>query len=295
MTITVVAIAILNLTYGGLSCAGVSGRQDDSIDQLKESCRKGRGSDCSTVGIRLQADEREVSQRESVQYFELGCAANDASSCHAAGQAYLFGQGVERDVQRAMPLLTSGCDKGDPHACFKLGSVQMGGAFGPPIDRQSGFRYVRMSCDMGLPQGCFLAGSTLEAGHLGGKADPVTAKKLFAIGCGVSDAKLLPSTLNSIGQASSCLRVGIEYSRPGKSLRETRRGETMLRMVRDYFSEQCAAGDSLSCMSLGTMYAAGQGLTADVPRGHELFKRACELKNPAGCMLADRTRLGDWP
>jgi len=51
----------------------------------------------------------------------------------------------------------------------------------------------------------------------------------------------------------------------------------------DVCEKSCADGNKVDCNELGSFYAEGTGVKADVPRALELFEKACNADHPDGC------------
>ena len=79
--------------------------------------------------------------------------------------------------------------------------------------------------------------------------------------------------------------------------------ETLLEQIKEIptregrFKElttQCHQGNAEACLVLGFMYDEGKGVTRDVFKAVELYRKACDGKNATGCFnLGNMYRTGD--
>ncbi|MBD3814310.1 MAG: sel1 repeat family protein, partial [Betaproteobacteria bacterium] len=56
-------------------------------------------------------------------------------------------------------------------------------------------------------------------------------------------------------------------------------------------TKSCEAGDAKACIAAGNALIAKDNPNPDMPRGKQLFERACNLGNPSGCTLAGQLYL----
>jgi TPR repeat protein len=205
-----------------------------------------------------------------------------------AGQAYLIGAGTTRDAEKAMLLLRTACDLDDPNGCYKLGDVNVGGAFGPSIEPSKGLGFLDKACTLGHSSGCYRAGSTLELGAAGVEKDLARAREYYEKGCGAKKVGSLPVMANSLGQAGSCSRLGMMVAATAKNDSDRSKAESLQRLGREYFARGCDSGTPQDCYVLGGMYEGGEGAPRDRQRAHELFERACNLGIKRACQAAER-------
>jgi len=148
-----------------------------------------------------------VACSKSPAALEAECEKGTAASCVAAGDAYLAGQGVARDGDKASMLFeracegrdTAGCDKARQlyeqgcaknvgGACSLLGRMYLEG-FGVAEDQPKALGLYKKACDLGQAVDC----SNLAMMYADGKgvaADPVMAASLYKKACdaGFKDA-----------------------------------------------------------------------------------------------------------
>jgi len=51
----------------------------------------------------------------------------------------------------------------------------------------------------------------------------------------------------------------------------------------ELFQKACDGGDAAGCYNLGIMYMNGQGVKQDYAKAKELFGKACDMKLQSGC------------
>lgn len=80
-------------------------------------------------------------------------AGNIARSCSLAGTAFLFGEGVPRNIPQALTLLEKGCAAADTFGCYNLGVIYDNGD-DVPQDKTRAAGYYQRACDHGDSEAC---------------------------------------------------------------------------------------------------------------------------------------------
>ncbi len=71
-----------------------------------------------------------------------------AHACSLAGTAFLVGEGAEKNLQLALPLLEKGCAANDTFGCYNLGTIYEGS------DKPRALGYYQKACDRGDQEAC---------------------------------------------------------------------------------------------------------------------------------------------
>lgn len=111
------------------------------------------------------------------------CEAGDAATCVSEGRRFLSGEGVPRDRTRAAGLFSSGCDaeQGYGPSCHALGELYRRG-FGVEADLAVARRYQQRACGEGDGDGCAALGHLAQHGR-GGARDVALARASYERGC----------------------------------------------------------------------------------------------------------------
>lgn len=101
---------------------------------LRAACDAGEGRGCHRLAELRRGSFRFASQAgDALSLDERACELGAVEGCVAAGQAYLFGSGVEKDERRGLELLESGCNENVGASCETLARLYREG-IGVPHD-----------------------------------------------------------------------------------------------------------------------------------------------------------------
>ncbi|OGS10800.1 MAG: hypothetical protein A2234_02360 [Elusimicrobia bacterium RIFOXYA2_FULL_58_8] len=96
-----------------------------------------------------------------------GCNTGDMLKCMRLGGRYFAGHGVERNPERAFPLINKACAGGIAEACTMQGVMQTSG-YGTALNIPAGIKLYHKTCGAGDMMGCTMLGIT----YLDGKYVP---------------------------------------------------------------------------------------------------------------------------
>jgi hypothetical protein len=124
----------------------------DAATALEASCKSGSAWDCNTVGFMLQQGYGGAKDPvRGVQLFDQACKAGVRAACvnlqeygRAAAAAAVSGTAEEHD---------KGCSAGDMRSCLLLGRIYETGQ-GVDKDLIKAIRLYKRACDGGVPIGC---------------------------------------------------------------------------------------------------------------------------------------------
>ena len=88
-----------------------------------------------------------------IQEYEDSCDKGDEERCHALGLMYLNGEGVSKDILKAIELFTKACDGGNGEACFYLARFYVSGTE-VRKDLEQAKKLFRKACADGYDKGC---------------------------------------------------------------------------------------------------------------------------------------------
>lgn len=147
--------------------------QDKGQAFLELACDMGHDEACKFAKIKANV------ARPTVADFKAKCDADNGWGCHQLGRAYLFGQGVDQDQQRALDLMDHACDLG--YGCDQLAQLfSRGRAVAKDLARAHAYRL--RACDAGHHRSCQAAAQALYTGQ-GHPKDIAAAQSLARRAC----------------------------------------------------------------------------------------------------------------
>jgi len=113
------------------------------------------------------------------------CSDGNQYGCMEWGRKLVYGEGVEKDVEKGLMYVRDACDRGATEACALMGMIYHQGD-GVKADFGLAESFFKHSCNQGDAVGCL----TLAMVHLNGmgtKRDPEAAKPLLEKACTLKD------------------------------------------------------------------------------------------------------------
>jgi len=193
--------------------------------------------------------------------YEKECNQGDAAACTMLGILYAKGDGVAKDIQRAIELYRKACDAGDAWGCSNLAFKYKNGN-GLEKDMKQAATLFEKACLAGNGQSCNEAGRLYERGN-GVTKDQRRAVYFYEKGCRQENW-------------DSCLNLGVMCAQGRGLERDYERAVSL-------FEKACEAGDPMSCGNLGVMYGKGWGVKVDHGRAAELYEQACKAGKAIHC------------
>ena len=90
----------------------------------KKACDSGNMLGCSNLGSRYAIGNGvEKDLGKAVELFKKACDGGDMLGCSNLGFMYAHGNGVEKNEQKAAELYKKACDGGEMNACRSLGII----------------------------------------------------------------------------------------------------------------------------------------------------------------------------
>jgi TPR repeat protein len=158
----------------------------------------------------------------------------------------------------ALPLLTSRCDAGDAHACFRQAWLLWADG-ADAARRSSALALYDRSCRGGSAQGCAYYGVAL-----GDSAAAVAQQHAaFERACTLKDA-------------AGCGHLAYLYATGDGVTRDHARATA-------FYEQACALGDPMGCYNVGLNHEEGRGVTRNVARAAEAYEAGCEGGSPKAC------------
>jgi TPR repeat protein len=120
-----------------------------------EDCDRGVVSACIVVANRTERGDgvgRDLTR--AVQLHERACELRDAPSCASAARMYASGRGVPPNRAKQLQLLASACMLGDAHACSLPAKAFASGADDVPRDERRAAQLRHAACVAGDSASC---------------------------------------------------------------------------------------------------------------------------------------------
>jgi TPR repeat protein len=125
---------------------------------------------------------------KAAAYFERACAGGAPGSCAAYGWALEQGDGVAKDMSRAMQVYRKACGLDDAWSCTRV-AVALAGQGGVQLAESS--RLLDKACELGSAPACAMLAVSTETGR-GVARDPARARALYRKACDGGYAEACP-------------------------------------------------------------------------------------------------------
>jgi hypothetical protein len=147
------------------------------------------GGPCATWLTRFRAEGRPASFAPvRLAQREYNCEAGDYLDCQELAKAYEEGDGVGKDLAKALSLFTRACEAKSRWACSMVGSFVASGRGGAAADPAGAVRWFQRACDDRHGWSCNRLGEMARDGE-GVPKDPKRALALFEKACQEKDEK----------------------------------------------------------------------------------------------------------
>ena len=145
---------------------------------LSHGCQLGTLAACRTLA---SYDLDAVGGQVACPAWESICARGDQRSCAFFATCLLYDDRFRHDPQRALAVLTEGCQRRDRVSCRELGYIFRNGKLAAQ-DLVQAFAFLDYACRQDDPLACSDAGEILEQGR-GVARDLERAKTLYRMSC----------------------------------------------------------------------------------------------------------------
>lgn len=126
------------------------------------------------------------------------CDRGHLRSCSFAANCLIWEDGFPHDIERAIALHRTGCDKGDRVGCRALALLTERGVY-VEADPPRAFALIKKACDLDDPYACAHAGRFYEHG-IGTKVDLEAARALYRASCARGIKQLPCEALERLGE-----------------------------------------------------------------------------------------------
>ncbi|MGL5008930.1 MAG: tetratricopeptide repeat protein, partial [Paracoccaceae bacterium] len=240
--------------------SGVPPDPDARVGGLETACAAGQHRACTYLsylysdewaasGIALLQPGFAIDLRRANDFARTGCDLGNPVACWNLGISYDLGEGVREDWFTAHKLTAKACSLGMPMACDEIGWESYWQA-GDPEDELSS------ACAAGDPSACFYL-------------------------AGVRYADDADEAAYRISLRDTCIEGGISMACGFEAAFARLEGDFL--SARQFARAGCETGDGNACVTLGNLYDLGQSVTRDQAHATQLFKQACDLEEAIGC------------
>ncbi|MBP8810422.1 MAG: SEL1-like repeat protein [Kofleriaceae bacterium] len=240
-------------------------------------CDRDEVAACWRLGALLYDDGRPV---DGARLFARACDAGLAAACTSLGNAAYTGRGAPWEVARARELYRRACDAGDDLGCANLGELDELGVGAPP-DPAAAVALYQRACDDVAIAGCARLAAAHVSGLGGVDRDRPRALALATRACDAGNAEgcALAATLTAAGPTAA----GPTAAGP------TAAGASRVAQLRQWafdLARDEAEANPYAAYLLGRFHADGVGTARDEAAARTWYDRACEGRDPAGCLAA---------
>jgi len=231
---------------------------------------------------------------------QAACDGGSAEACNSLAVLYATGNGVSKNLSKAVSLYASACDASLAIACVNLGTMHFEGN-GVPKNDSLGARFFLQGCEGGAAAGCQYVSIAYAEGR-GVPKDPAQALVYAQRACkGGSQAGCVRAELARIKgegvakdvqgglaqldgmcarkQAMACENLASLYD--GKTVAEVAADPVR---VRDYLKKACDAGSNQAC-HVRSVVAKGDKVDSEMGQGNALFEDKCAAGSAVACGL----------
>ena len=207
-------------------------------------------------------DTAAIGSSNEIQRLMADCNSDDQKSCHELGISYYYGEGVEKDLTRAVDLEDIACNRGIAAACANLGLFYSDDK-GIKKDYSKALLYFNRSCiGDSVSKGCNDLGVMYENGQ-GVDRDYFKAAELYQKAC-------------NFGFSLGCSNLASAYEN-GRGLKQD------YAKALELYQKACDKHIAVGCYNLAVMYEKGEGVAQSTAKMLENYGKACDLKDQDGC------------
>ena len=238
------------------------------------------GQDCAQYALgKIYRDGQgiEKDMQKAVELFTLAAEQENSFAAFALGKLYLVGDGVvPRDPAAALKWLTSAAELGNQFAQYRLGKLLLKGDDGIPRDVEAAIRWLTASAE----QGSEYAEYALALGYLAGEDIPKDSAKAVEL------LKRSASRGNQFAQ----YRMGKLLLQGEEAPKDT---ETAIR----WLTAAAEQGNQYAQYALGKLYLLGKEIPKDRANAIKWFQMAADQGNEYAQYFLEHMddRLGQPP
>ncbi|HEY3500067.1 MAG TPA: tetratricopeptide repeat protein [Polyangiaceae bacterium] len=194
--------------------------------------------------------------------YKAACDANCSEGCRLLGLMYAEQRGVAGDYDAAKQGFQSACELGDGDGCADLGELTLERT----RNAKEAAHHYSLGCELKSGRACAKLAYLHKIGR-GAELDPTKALDLYERGCRLGA---------SLGCSGAARMLDLSPS-------DDEHVKALDQRALELNTRHCNAADTRHCILLGDSYLEGHGVTKDVKRALELYRRACQMGDKNGC------------
>src|SRR5437899_2451614 len=211
----------------------------------------------AALGIALAASQRTSRSADQVAALQTACAGEDPPACAELARRYRAGDGVARDLVKAVRAARDGCEAGEPALCVEAGRAILRGE-GLKPDPELARRLFGDACTHRTRAGCLDLALMLQNGD-GVAKDPAHATSLFDLAC-------------QGGEAAACSLYGDARYMGSGAPKDARAAEAAYRRA-------CELELYSGCTKLGDLFR----MRHEAARAAAQYRKACAADEKDAC------------
>ena len=211
----------------------------------------------AALGIALAASQTTARSADQVAALQTACAGEDPRACAELARRYRAGDGVARDLVKAVRAARDGCEAGEPALCVEAGRAILRGE-GLKPDPELARRLFGDACTHRARAGCLDLALMLQNGD-GVAQDPAQATSLFEQAC-------------QGGEAAACSLYGDARYMGSGAPKDARAAEAAYRRA-------CELELYSGCTKLGDLFR----MRHEAARAAAQYRKACAADEKDAC------------
>lgn len=249
---------------------GVVANKDAARERYAALCDQDLPEACWQLGNLFLEEGK---WRDATPLYSRACDDGMAPACTNLGFQLYTGRGAAWNVAEAAAAYRKACDLGDAYGCANLGEVTEYGIGVTPDDAAAAALYER-ACTEAHAAGCPRLGVMYEQGRGGKRSDAARARALYERSC---DA----------GSPDGCHALAVLGDRAGDPRSDVARVAVRAFDLATALAEQ----NPYYAYVVGTFHRDGLTVARDPAEASRWFDKACEGRDPLGCIAAGEAHL----
>ncbi|HVV85043.1 MAG TPA: tetratricopeptide repeat protein, partial [Kofleriaceae bacterium] len=259
-------LMLADLDLGGVGAVADRGRASDRYRAL---CDEDVTEACWKLANLLAEDHH---ADDAARLYQRACDDGMGAGCNSWGYALFTGQGADWSTADAMAAYRKACELGDAYGCANVGELlELGVGAAPDVDGAAAA--YRQACTDDTAAGCARLARLYERGH--GTHDRAEVTRLYRRACEEEGA---PEACHALAR-----RVREDRGPAGEAARLDVRAVDLARSL--------SADNPYFAYVLGTFHQDGVALDADHAAAARWYQRACDGREPLGCLAIGEAYL----
>ncbi|QKG29823.1 tetratricopeptide repeat protein [Campylobacter sp. RM16187] len=245
------------------------GYAKELAQKYEEGCKANDAASCGKLAI---AAYNKKDFQTSFKYAKKGCdIGKDEESCVYLASMYYYGDGVEKDYEKAFEVYSGLCERGVYNMCPTVGFFYADG-IGVKQDIKKSKEILEKICPDKYPEGCTQLGVLYETDKYGMK-DEKKATELFSIACKHNRKSKACERLDKTAKEE----IACENKDPHACYMAANAYQNDPQKMLYYYDKACEYGYSNGC------FGAAALSQQDAKKAMEYAYKACKLNSVDAC------------